>query len=90
MTLPELVKLLRTSLVQIGLLLLGGTWGPIAASGAMHDIARVLPSYWLVQAGKSAASGQGWPLEAWVVIGVWTAVLVRLAATVYRRDTKRV
>jgi ABC-2 type transport system permease protein len=70
--------------------LLGGTWGPIAASGAMHDIARVLPSYWLVQAGKSAVSGKGWPLEAWVVIGVWTAVLVRLAATVYRRDTKRV
>jgi ABC-2 type transport system permease protein len=70
--------------------LLGGTWGPIASSGAMHEIARVLPSYWLVQAGKAAVSGQGWPLEAWVVIGVWTAVLVRLAATVYRRDTKRV
>jgi ABC-2 type transport system permease protein len=69
--------------------LLGGTWGPVAATGPMHALARILPSYWLVQAGKTAAGGAGWPAQAWLVIAVWTAVLVRLAATVYRRDTKR-
>jgi hypothetical protein len=56
----------------------------------MHALARILPSYWLVQAGETAAGGAGWPAQAWLVIAVWTAVLVRLAATVYRRDTKRV
>ena len=70
--------------------LLGGTWAPIAGSGVMHDLARILPSFWLVQAGKSVLTGEGWPAQAWLVIGVWTAVLVRLAATVYRHDTKRV
>src|SRR5262249_41573587 len=30
--------------------LLGGVWFPIAAHGAMHDVAEALPSYWLVQA----------------------------------------
>jgi ABC-2 type transport system permease protein len=70
--------------------LLGGTWGPIAGSGVMHDVARILPSFWLVQAGKSVVTGEGWPAQAWLVIAVWTAVLVRLAATVYRHDTKRV
>ena len=69
--------------------LLGGAWGPIAASGALHDIATMLPSYWLVQAGQSALDGEGWPPEGWIVIGVWTLVLTRMAVSVYRRDTSR-
>ena len=32
------------------LALLGGTWFPIADHGFLHDLAPVLPSYWLVQA----------------------------------------
>jgi ABC-2 type transport system permease protein len=67
----------------------GGAWGPIATDGILHDVALVLPSYWLVQAGKTAVGGDGWPPRAWIVIAVWTAVLVPLAATVYRRDTAR-
>ena len=70
--------------------LLGGAWGPIASSGALHDLAQALPSYWLVQAGQSALDGDGWPLQGWLVIAVWTAVLTRLAVRVYRRDTSRV
>jgi len=53
-------------------------------------VIKALPSYWLVQAGKTALAGGGWPAEAWIVIAVWTAVLIPLAAFVYRRDTSRV
>lgn len=70
--------------------LLGGAWGPIAQSGALHVIGEGLPSYWLVQAGKIAAGGGGWPLTAWLVIALWSAALLWLAAHVYRRDTARV
>jgi ABC-2 type transport system permease protein len=70
--------------------LLGGAWGPIASTGALHDIATLLPSYWLVQAGQSALDGEGWPPEGWIVIAVWTLVLTRVAMQVYRRDTNRV
>jgi ABC-2 type transport system permease protein len=71
--------------------LLGGVYGfQIAKSGAMFDAIKALPSYWLVQAGKTALGGGDWPAEAWIVIAAWTAVLAVLAVTVYRRDTSRV
>jgi ABC-2 type transport system permease protein len=70
--------------------LLGGAWGPLATHGIFHTIVEWLPSYWLVQAGKTAFSGHGWPVEAWIVLAVWTVVLGRLAMVVYRRDTARV
>ena len=71
------------------LALLGGAWGPLATSGVLLDIAKLLPSYWLVQAGKTTIGGHGWPAEAWIVLAVWTAVLARLAVGAYRRDTAR-
>ena len=56
----------------------------------MFDVIKALPSYWLVQAGKTALGGGSWPAEGWIVIAVWTAVLVPIAVLVYRRDTSRV
>jgi ABC-2 type transport system permease protein len=71
--------------------LLGGAYGvEVAKSGALLDVIKGLPSYWLVQASKAALSGGGWPAAGWIVIGVWTAVLAPLAVLVYRRDTSRV
>jgi ABC-2 type transport system permease protein len=72
------------------LALLGGAWGPLATSGVLLIFAKMLPSYWLVQAGKTAVGGQGWPVEAWVVLGVWVLGLGWLAQRVYLRDTARV
>ncbi len=73
------------------LALLGGAYGfLVAKSGAVFDLIKALPSYWLVQAGKTALGGSGWPAEGWIVIAVWTAVLAPLAVLVYRRDTGRV
>lgn len=71
--------------------LLGGAYGfQVARSGAMFEIVKGLPSYWLVQAGKTGLGGSSWPAEGWLVIAVWAAVLVPLAVLAYRRDTSRV
>ena len=69
------------------LALLGGAWGPIATSGALHTVSEAMPSYWLVQAGKTAVGGSVWPLTGWLVIGVWSVAMAALAAWAYRRDT---
>jgi ABC-2 type transport system permease protein len=71
--------------------LFGGVYGfELAKSGPMFDVMKALPSYWLVQAGKSAAvGGGGWPGQAWLVIAVWTVVLVPVAGLAYRRNAAR-
>ena len=69
---------------------LGGTWFPISAHGFLHDVAQLLPSYWLVQASHVALGGRAWSGMGWAVIAVWTVLLSLLAAYVYRRDTGRV
>ncbi|HZT17604.1 MAG TPA: ABC transporter permease [Gaiellaceae bacterium] len=68
---------------------LGGSWFPIT-SGALHDIAQVLPSYWLVQAAHIGVGGGGWGARGWIVVVAWTVVVAALARRAYRRDTKRV
>ena len=65
----------------------GGRWPP---PGVLLSLVKVLPSYWLVQAGKTAIGGHGWPVEAWIVLGVWVLGLGWLAGRVYLRDTARV
>ncbi len=73
------------------LALLGGAYGfLLAKSGALFDLIKALPSYWIVQAGKTALGGGGWPAEGWIVIAAWTALLAPIAVLVYRRDTSRV
>jgi ABC-2 type transport system permease protein len=69
--------------------LLGGAWGPLASHGFMLHVAQALPSYWLVQAGRSAATGTGWGAGGWGVIAAWTVVFGVLAARAFRRDTQR-
>jgi ABC-2 type transport system permease protein len=71
--------------------LLGGVFGPLVTSGALFTVIKGLPSYWLVQAGKSALEGgHVWTGEAWIVIAVWSLVLARVAVRVFRRDTAKV
>ena len=67
--------------------LLGGAWFPLSTSGTLYDVTKLLPSYWLVQAGRAGLTHQAWPIEGWVVIFVWTAGLTALAVMAYRRDT---
>jgi ABC-2 type transport system permease protein len=70
--------------------LLGGVFGfQLATSGPLFDVLKCLPSYWLVQAGKTALGGSGWPAEAWIVIAAWVVVLIPVAALAYRRSASR-
>jgi ABC-2 type transport system permease protein len=70
--------------------LLGGAYGfQLATSGTLLAVLKGLPSYWLVQAGRTAAGGGGWPAEGWIVIAAWTAVLIPVTVAVFRRDTAR-
>jgi ABC-2 type transport system permease protein len=71
------------------LALLGGAYGPIFSSGVLLRLVKGLPSYWLVQAGKTALGGAGWPAEGWIVIAAWSVVLTLIATRVYRRETAR-
>jgi ABC-2 type transport system permease protein len=72
------------------LALLSGTWFPIT-SGFLHTLGRLLPSWWLVQAGRVAVDRHdGWGARGWATVAAWTAILVVLAAWAYRRDTNRV
>lgn len=71
--------------------LLGGAWGPLSGNRTFLDLVKCIPSYWVVQAGKVALGGSGWPpAEAWLVLGTWTLVIAWLAVFAYRRDTARV
>ncbi len=69
--------------------ILGGAWGPVATSGVLLDISKLIPTYYLVQAGKVALDKHGWPAEGWIVMIVWTGALARLSRWVYARDTGR-
>lgn len=66
---------------------LGGAWFPLGNTGFLHDISQIIPTYWLVWAGRAGLSGQAWPLKGWVVMLVWTLVVGRLAMLAYRHDT---
>lgn len=65
-----------------------GSWYPLG-HGTLATVATYLPSYWLVQASRCALTGQAWPMQAWLVIGAWSAVLGLAAARAYRRTTQR-
>jgi ABC-2 type transport system permease protein len=66
-----------------------GAWYPLS-HGALEDIARCLPSYWLIQASRVALAGKVWEAQGWIVIGAWSLGLAVLAARAYRRNTQRV
>jgi ABC-2 type transport system permease protein len=70
--------------------LVGGVYGfQLAASGPMFEVMKAVPSYWLVQAGKTALGSGNWPAQGWIVIAAWTAVLIPLAALASRRAAIR-
>jgi ABC-2 type transport system permease protein len=69
--------------------LLGGVWFPIDSTGFMHDVAVLLPSYWLVQASHVAIGGGAWRSTGWLVVAVWSVLVAVAAAWAYRRDTSR-
>jgi ABC-2 type transport system permease protein len=69
---------------------LGGTWFPITGSGVFATVAKLLPSYWLVQASHVGLGGDAWGRTGWLVVAAWTAAMTAVAFRAYRRDTNRV
>ena len=63
--------------------------GSRSATATFYQIARLLPSYWLVQASHVALGGGAWTAFGWAVIAVWSVILSLLAARAYLRDTRR-
>jgi ABC-2 type transport system permease protein len=72
------------------LALLGGAYSPLVTSGVLFTLIKLLPSYWLVQAGRTAVGGGDWPIEGWLVVFGWSMVLSTVAVRIYRRDTRRI
>ncbi|MGA3218353.1 MAG: ABC transporter permease [Acidimicrobiales bacterium] len=70
--------------------LLGGAFGQLFKGGVMLTIVKLLPSYWLVQAGQTVVGSGSWPAEGWIVVAVWALCLTPLAAIAYRHDTATV
>ena len=66
----------------------GGVWFPVR-HGALHSLATLLPSYWLVQAGHVAEGGNGWTSTGYLVVAAWAVGLAAAARWAYRRDTRR-
>ena len=74
--------------VTAALSFVSGAWYPLG-HGTLEDIARHLPSYWLVQASRVGLSGDAWPAQGWFVVIAWSIGLSLVAARAYRRDTQR-
>src|SRR3954453_3756205 len=70
---------------------LGGSWFPITGGGFFEDLAKELPSYWVVQASRAGLGvAHPWGTHGWAVIVVWSVALIALASKAYQRDTQRV
>ncbi|QWF77299.1 ABC transporter permease [Amycolatopsis sp. CA-230715] len=82
-----------TMLVTMGMGLLGGVWIPIDTMPSwLHDVAQVMPTYWLTQIGRGVITqdltvGLG---TAALVLGGWTVVLGAAVVRRYRKDSARV
>ena len=70
--------------------LLGGAFGRLFKGGVMLTVVKLLPSYWLVHAGRTVTGSGSWPAEGWIVVALWTLCFTPLAAIAYRRDTATV
>jgi ABC-2 type transport system permease protein len=80
-------------LVTLGMGFLGGLWIPIETMpGWMHDVAQVMPTYWVLQVARPAVTSDmvvSLP-TAVGVLGAWTVVLGALVIRRYRKDSARV
>lgn len=78
-------------ITYLGLSILGGLWFPIEMFPAfLQDVAKVMPSYWLADLGRSVLAGDGVPVNAVLVLAAWTVVLGVVGVLSYRRSGAKV
>ncbi|WP_329044391.1 ABC transporter permease [Amycolatopsis sp. NBC_01488] len=80
-------------LVTLGMGFLGGLWIPLEGMPSwMHDLAQIMPTYWVLQVARPAVTSDmvvSLP-QAAGVLAAWTAVLGALVIRRYRKDSARV
>lgn len=78
-------------ITYLGLSILGGLWFPVEAFPAfLQQVAKVTPSYWLAELGRTVLAGQGVPLAAVLILAAWTVVLGVVGVWAYRRSGSKV
>ncbi|HWD05937.1 MAG TPA: ABC transporter permease [Amycolatopsis sp.] len=80
-------------IVMLGMGFLGGLWIPIEAMPSwMHDLAQLMPTYWLIGLVRPAVTSEllvSFP-AALGVLAAWTVVLGAAVIRRYRKDSARV
>ncbi|WIX83445.1 ABC transporter permease [Amycolatopsis carbonis] len=80
-------------IVMLGMGFLGGLWIPIESMPSwMHDVAQLLPTYWLIGLVRPAVTNEllvSFPTAVAVLAG-WAVVLGALVIRRYRKDSARV
>lgn len=77
-------------ITYLGLSILGGLWFPVDLFPQfLQDVAKITPSYWLAELGRTVLAGDGVPMTAVVVLAVWTIALGALGAFAYSRSGKK-
>jgi ABC-2 type transport system permease protein len=80
-------------IVTLGMGFLGGLWIPIETMPSwMHDVAQIMPTYWVLQLARPAVTTDlvvSLP-QAVGVLAAWTVVLGALVIRRYRKDSARV
>ena len=78
-------------ITYLGLSILGGLWFPVEQFPAfLQDVAKVTPSYWLADLGRSVLVGDGIPTTAVLVLAAWTVVLALVGIMAYRRSGTKI
>ena len=78
-------------ITYLGLSILGGLWFPVEAFPEfLQDVAKVTPSYWLAELGRTVVAGDGVPMTAVAVLAGWTIALGALGAFAYGRSGKKI
>jgi ABC-2 type transport system permease protein len=79
-----------TVLVYMGMSILGGLWFPVdQLSPFLRGVAKVLPSYWVGEVGRSVLGRQGIPGTGVLVLAAWTVGLGLFGALAYRRSGRK-
>lgn len=79
-----------TTLVYLGMSILGGLWFPVEQlSPFLRSLAKVLPSYWVGETGRTVLGGLPLPANGIIVLAAWTVGLGLLGAMAYRRSGRK-
>jgi ABC-2 type transport system permease protein len=79
-----------TTLIYIGMSVLGGLWFPVdQLSPFLRGVAKLLPSYWVGETGRSVLGRQPLSGTGLAVLAGWTVGLGLIGVVAYRRSGRK-